>query len=136
LNYETQLPSALRQVKGYIPVDIYLKTDVPQLQSFACQREANTRAAIAAGTYASNSGTLIQALGNLAVADPNGSSILNGPPFNLSFNNRQAGLLVGEETFVFLAGLEPTPFYHFTGGTFDAQGKPSGLLYTNEQNLF
>ncbi|MFY9820080.1 MAG: hypothetical protein WAM82_01780 [Thermoanaerobaculia bacterium] len=137
LNYETQIPPLLRQVKGFIPVDIYLKTNVPQLQSFACQREANTEAAIAAGTYAANSGSLIQALGTLAVTDPNGSSILNGPPFNLpGFNNRQAGLLVGEATYLFLAPLEPTPFYHFTGGTFDAQGKPSGLLYTNEQNLF
>jgi hypothetical protein len=137
LDYETQLPSFLRQVKGFIPVDIYLKTDVPQLQSFACQREANTEASLAAGIYANNSGTLIQGLGVLAATDPNGSSILNGPPFNLpGFNNRQAGLLVGEATYLFLAGLEPTPFYHFTGGTFDAQGKPSGLLYSNEQNLF
>ena len=136
LNYETQLPSVLRQVKGFIPVDIYLKTDVPQLQSFACQRDAGTEAAIAAGNYAATSGGLIQALGNLAVADPNGASILNGPPFNLDFNNRQAGLLVGEETFVFLAGLAPAPFYHFTGGTFDAQGKPSGLLYSPEQSLY
>ncbi|HEV7507372.1 MAG TPA: hypothetical protein VGS07_20975 [Thermoanaerobaculia bacterium] len=137
LNYETQIPSILRQVKGFIPVDIYLKTDVPQLQSFACQREANTEAAIAAGTYAANSGGLIQALGGLAVADPNGSSILNGPPFNLpGYNNRQAGLLVGEATYLFLAPLEPTPFYHFTGGTFEIEGKPAGLLYTNEGNLF
>ncbi len=137
LNYETRLPSALRQVKGFIPVDIYLKTDVPQLQSFACQREANTEAAIAAGNYAATSGGLIQLLGNLAVADPNGSSILNGPPFNLpGFNNRQAGLLVGEETFLFLAGLEPAPFYHFTGGTFEIEGKPSGLLYSPESSLF
>jgi len=137
LNYEAQIPSILRQVKGFIPVDIYLKTDVPQLQSFACQREANTEAAIAAGTYAATSGGLIQALGTLAVTDPNGSSILNGPPFNLpGYNNRQAGLLVGEATYLFLAPLEPTPFYHFTGGTFEIEGKPSGLLYTNEQNLF
>ena len=118
-------------------MDIYLKTDVPQLRSFACQREANTEAAIAGGAYAATSGGLIQALGNLAVADPNGSSFLNGPPFNLpGYNNRQAGLLVGEATYLYLAGLEPVPFYHFTGGTFDGQGKPSGLLYTNEQNLF
>ena len=137
LNYETQIPNILRQVKGFIPVDIYLKTDVPQLQSFACQREANTEAAIAAGTYAASSGGLIQTLGTLAVTDPNGSSILNGPPFNLpGFNNRQAGLLVGEETFLFLAGLEPAPFYHFTGGTFEVEGKPFGLLYSPESSLF
>jgi hypothetical protein len=29
LNGETQLPPGLRQVKGFIPVDIYQKTDVP-----------------------------------------------------------------------------------------------------------
>ena len=137
LNAETRLPPGLRQVKGFIPVDIYLKTDVPQLRTFACQRRQNTEATIAGGGFANPSGGLIQVLGVLAATDPNGSSILNGPPFNLpGFTNRQAGLLVGEATFLFLAGLEPTPFYHFTGGTFDAQGKPSGLLYTNEQNLF
>jgi hypothetical protein len=137
LNDETGLPPALRQVRGFIPVDIYLETDVPQLRAAACQRRQNTEAALAAGAFANPSGGLIAGLGALAVADPGGSSILNGPPFNLpGFTNRQAGLLVGEETFFFLAELEPTPFYHFTGGTLDAQGKPSGLLYSNEADLF
>ncbi len=137
LNGESQFPSGLRQVKGFIPVDIYLKTDVPQLQAFACQRQQNTEATIAGGGFANPSGGLIATLGVLAATDPNGSSILNGPPFNLpGYTNRQAGLLVGEATFAFLAGLEPSPFYHFTGGTFDAEGKPSGLLYSNEADLF
>ena len=137
LNAETRVPSALRQVKGFIPVDIYLKTDVPQLQAFACQRQQNTEATIAGGGPANPSGGLISLLGVLAATDPNGSSFLNGPPFNLpGYTNRQAGLLVGEATFAFLAGLEPAPFYHFTGGTFDAQGKPSGLLYAHDADLF
>ncbi|MEA2464573.1 MAG: hypothetical protein QOJ98_2320 [Acidobacteriota bacterium] len=137
LNAESQLPPFLRQVKGFIPVDIYLKTDVPALKAAACQREQNTEAAITAGTFANASGALIATLGNLAVTDPNGSSILNGPPFNLSgFTNRQAGLLVGEATFAFLAPFEPAPFYHFTGGVFDETGKPAGLLYSNESDLF
>jgi hypothetical protein len=137
LSGETQLPGALHQVRGFIPADIYLKTDVPQLRAFACQRQQNTAAAIAAGSFANPSGGLIAALGGLAVTDPGGSSILNGPPFNLpAFDNRQAALLVGEETFFFLAGLPPTPFYHFTGGTFDSQGKPAGLLYSNEADLY
>jgi hypothetical protein len=137
LNDETRLPQALHQVQGFIPVDIYLKTDVSQLQTFACERLHNTEAAIAAGAYANPSGGLIAGLGALAVADPNGSSILNGPPFNLpGFTNRQAALLVGEETFFFLSGLPPTPFYHFTGGTFDSHGTPSGLLYSNEADLY
>ncbi|HYK02401.1 MAG TPA: hypothetical protein VE974_11655 [Thermoanaerobaculia bacterium] len=137
LDAESQLPPFFRQVKGFIPVDIYLKTDVPELKAAACQREQNTEAAIAAGTFANASGALIATLGNLAVTDPNGSSILNGPPFNLSgFTNRQAGLLVGEATFAFLAPFEPAPFYHFTGGVFDETGKPAGLLYSNESDLF
>jgi hypothetical protein len=28
------------------------------------------------------------------------------------------------------------PFYHFTGGVFDGTGKPAGLLYANETDLF
>jgi hypothetical protein len=131
LNGETQFPPALRQVRGFIPVDIYLKTDVPDLRAKACQRQQATAAAIAGGTYAATSGLLIQAIGNAAVTDPNGpSAVVPG------FNNRQAGLFVGEETFALLNGLEPVPFYHFTGGTIDANGVPTGLLYSNEQNLF
>jgi hypothetical protein len=73
----------------------------------------------------------VQAIGNAAVADPNGpSAVVPG------FNNRQAGLFVGEATFGLLGGLEPVPFYHFTGGTFDANGIPFGLLYSNEADLF
>ena len=131
LNGETQVPPGLRQVEGFIPVDIYLKTDVADFQAKACQRAQGTEAAIAAGNYAATSGALVQAIGNAAVADPNGpSAVVPG------FNNRQTGLFVGEATFGLLGGLEPVPFYHFTGGTFDANGIPSGLLYSNEADLF
>jgi hypothetical protein len=137
LDGETRLPQPLRQVRGFLPVDIYLKTNIPALKSAACQRQQNTEAAIGAGGFANTSGGLIAALGGLAAANPGGSSILNGPPFNLSgFTNRQAGLLVGEATFTFLAPFEPAPFYHFTGGVFDGDGKPAGLLYSNESDLF
>ena len=137
LNNETQLPPGQRNVRGFIPVDIYLKTDVPQLKAFACQREQNTVATINAGGFANPVGGLVSALGTLAAIDPNGSSILNGPPFNLpGYTNREAGLLVGEATFALLGGLEPAPFYHFTGGVFGTDGKPAGLLYSNESDLF
>jgi pimeloyl-ACP methyl ester carboxylesterase len=131
LSDETQLPATLHQVRGFIPVDIYLKTDVAQLQEFACQRQQASAAAVAAGSYAATSGELIGAIGGAATADPNGASaIVPG------LTNHQAGLLVGEATFDFLGGLAPTPFYHFTGGSFDAQGLPTGLLYSNEASLF
>ena len=131
VNGETQVPSALRQVKAFIPVDIYLKTDVADLQSKACARQQASEAAIAAGSYAATSGELIKALGDEAVADPNGASAIFP-----GLTNHQAGLLLGEETFAFLGGLEPVPFYHFTAGTFDANGLPNGLTYTNEADLF
>ena len=130
LGSETQLPRGLRQVDAFIPVDIYLKTDDPQYRANACARAANTEAAIAAGSFVNASGGLITTIGTLAVADPDGASFL-GP-----FTNRQAGLLVGEATFTFLAPLEPVPFYHFNGGVFDANGIPAGLLYSNESDLF
>jgi pimeloyl-ACP methyl ester carboxylesterase len=131
LNAESQLPPGQQQVRGFIPVDLYLKTDVPQLRTAACQRQQATEAMIAAGNYASTSGGLVAMIGNLAVSNPGGPSFLDP-----NLTNRQAGLLVGEATFALLGGLEPAPFYHFTGGTFDAQGRPTGLLYSNEADLF
>src|ERR1051325_8732772 len=137
LDAETQLPPGQRNVEGFIPVDIYLKTNDPQLAAAACQRRQASEATIAAGGYANPVGGLVAVLGQLAALDPNGSSILNGPPFNLpGYTNREAGLLVGEATFALLGGLEPAPFYHFTGGVFGTDGKPAGLLYSSEADLF
>jgi pimeloyl-ACP methyl ester carboxylesterase len=131
LNSETQLPAGLRQVKGFIPADIYLKTDVAQFKSFACTRQQAEEGIIAGGTFANPTGILVARLGGLAITNPNGAST-DVPPFT----NRQAGLLVGEATYALQGGLEPTPFYHMTGGTFDATGVPTGLLYTTDQALF
>jgi hypothetical protein len=131
LNGESQLPPGQRQVQGFIPVDIYLKTDDAQVRAFACQREQNTEAAIAGGQFANPTGGLVALLGTLAVADPNGISFLNP-----ALTNRQTGLLVGEATFALQGGLEPAPFYHFTGGVFDGFGAPAGLSYANEADLF
>src|ERR1051325_9825175 len=131
LNGESQLPLGQRNVRGFIPVDIYLKTDVAQLRAFACQRQQNTEGVIGAGQDANPVGGLVSLLGALAISDPNGASILNP-----ALTNHQAGLLVGEATFALLGGLEPAPFYHFTGGVFGTDGKPAGLLYSSEADLF
>ncbi|HEX6084284.1 MAG TPA: hypothetical protein VF266_07150 [Thermoanaerobaculia bacterium] len=128
---EADRAPGLRHVEGFIPVDIYVKTDVPQLEAFACQRRANTEALIASGQHANPVGGLVSVLGLLAQVDPNGASILDP-----NLTNRQAGLLVGQATFALLGGLEPAPAYHFTGGVFDMNGAPNGLLYSNEAELF
>jgi hypothetical protein len=131
LNGESQTPAALRQVRGFIPVDIYLKTDVEELRQAACTRYLGSLPAWQGGTYQNGSGGLIATIRSLAAADPNGAS-----PILPGFTNRQAALAVGSMTFLFFPpDLGPVPLYHFTGGTFDANGLPTGLLYTPEARL-
>jgi pimeloyl-ACP methyl ester carboxylesterase len=130
LNAESQLPPGLRQVKGFIPTDIYLKTDDLGLRAVACAREDATEAALAGGAYAAGVGALSIAVGNDALANP------SAPSTNLPGTNREAGLLIGEATFALLGGAEPAPAYHFTGGTFAPPLTPTGLLYSNETDLF
>jgi hypothetical protein len=134
LNAESQLPPGLRNVKGFLPVDIYLKTDDEGFRQNACRRYAAEQAAIDAGTYQSANGTIVLTIASLATSDPAGSS-----PVFPGLTNRQAALLTGEATFVFFPpDQQPVPSYHFTGGTFTAAPLPSGLpvptglLYSSE----
>jgi hypothetical protein len=123
LNGETQLPPGLRQVKNFIPVDIYLKTDDAVFRQNACTRYATTQAAIDSGVYQSTNGTIVLTIASLATSDPAGAS-----PVFPGLTNRQAELLTGEATFVFFPpDGQPVPAYHFTGGTFAAAPLPSGL---------
>jgi hypothetical protein len=123
LNGETTRPPILRNVGAFIPVDIYLKTNDAGFRQNACTRYAAEKALLDAGTYQSASGTTVQALGNLAVTAPAGSS-----PVFPGLTNDQAGLLAGEATFLFFPpDQQPVPSYHFTGGTFAPAPLPSGL---------
>jgi hypothetical protein len=131
LNGESQLPEPLRQVRGFIPVDIYLKTDAEDLRQAACTRYLGSLPAWQGGTFQNGNGSLIATIQSLAAADPNGAS-----PILPGFTNYQAALAVGSMTFIFFPpGLGPVPVYHFTGGTFDANSLPNGLLYTPEARL-
>lgn len=131
LNNESQVPPGLRQVGGFIPVDIYLKTDNEELREAACTRYLGSLGPWQQGTFQNSNGALIATIWQLATADPNGAS-----PILPGFTNRQAALATGAMTFIFFPpGLGPAPLYHFTGGTFDAQGLPDGLLYTPEASL-
>lgn len=131
LDAETRVPAPLRHVAGFIPVDIYLKTDVPEIREAACARYAIVAARIAAGEHAETAGQLVALLGQLAATAPDDPS-----PVIPGFTNEQAGLLLGSATYALLPpGLSFVPFYHFVGGTFDGGGLPSGLLYS-DQDLF
>lgn len=123
LNFESQLPRGRRNVEGFIPVDIYLKTNDPEFREAACRRSEVQEAAYAAGQYQNASGQLVQTIATLATTDPSGAS-----PVFPGLTNYQAALLTGEATFIiFPPDQQNVPFYHFTGGTFAAEPAPSGL---------
>lgn len=137
LNGETTVPPILRNVGAFVPVDIYLKTNDEGFRQNACTRYAAEKALLDAGTYQSASGVTVQALGNLAVTAPSGSS-----PVFPGLTNDQAGLLAGEATFLFFPpDQQPVPSYHFAGGTFAAPLSsglpvPTGLLYSPKPAWF
>jgi pimeloyl-ACP methyl ester carboxylesterase len=131
LNAETQLPAGWRQVRGFIPVDIYLRTDVQELQTAACQRHTTEAQQLVAGIYANNSGLLIATIWQRATAHPADPS-----QFLPGMTNFQAALAVGAATYLFFPPNQgPVPSYHFTAGVFDAQGLPTGLAFTDPQML-
>lgn len=129
---ESQLPKALRQVKGFIPVDILVKTDDPEVKASACLRLDLTLDRLAAGEIADSTGGLASTIGTLAKSAPGAAS-----PIIPTFTNLQVGLLTGEATFALQPpGGANVPSYHFTGGTFDASGTPTGLTYSSQPGLF
>ena len=131
LNTEASLPAARRRVKGFIPVDIYVRTDVPALVEAACARLAQRQQSLAQGVYRDTTGLLISTIGRLALSSSDAPS-----PIVPSLSNLQVGYLAGEATFSFQGGLEPAPFYHWAGGAFDAHGLPIGLSFTENAYFF
>jgi hypothetical protein len=132
MNAETQAPRVLRQVAGFVPVDIFAKSDDAGVRQASCNRAAAEDAALAAGTYQSTAGTLFNGLGTLALTNPAGAS-----PILPGFTNPQAGLILGSATYALLPpGQSFVPSYHFNGGTFDAQGLPTGLTFTPQDAWF
>lgn len=128
LSHEAGKPAAERNVAGYVPVDVYLKTDDPTLRAAACVRAAGTAALLSGGTFHDQTGALLNAIGVLATVDPDGPS-----PILPGLTNRQVALAAGGTTFLFFPpGLAPVPHYHLTGAAFDAGGLPAALLYTPE----
>ncbi|HXU31633.1 MAG TPA: hypothetical protein VN851_13750 [Thermoanaerobaculia bacterium] len=129
---ESQIPEALRQVKGFIPVDILVKTNDSGVKAAACLRLDLTLDRLAAGEIADGTGGLAATIGNLAKSAPGATS-----PIIPTFTNLQVGLLTGEATFALQPpGGANVPDYHFTGGTFDGSGAPTGLSYSSQPGLF
>jgi hypothetical protein len=129
LNQEALRPHHQRQVRGFIPVDTFYKTDAAAAREISCADAEYWRQLIADGEYAVDS-TFQREVGELAETDPDGESSLFGPPYT----NRQASLTYGAALFQF--GGTFTPWYHFVAGYFpsnDTDQIPTGLRFTAEQ---
>lgn len=144
LNAETQLPPGLRNVSGFIPVDMVMHfgPEAEQQRQWACTRAAAGEAVLKSGRYEGNlsgpgAGVAILQVGAAALAWPN---VVAQPPLPpLSFHS--LALTLGAATFSFLEspaqGIHAAvPSYHFAAGQFGADGMASGLQYVNEQQFF
>lgn len=131
MNTEASLAPAQQRVKGFIPTDIYIKTDVPAYVQGACDRLLQRQQQLANGVYADNTGQLFSLIGFLAVNDPASPSA-----FYPGDTNLQTGLRAGSRLFDFIPpGQAPVPEYHLTGGVFDGANRPTGLTFTEDALL-
>ena len=128
VNQESQLNCNQRQVKAYIPVDLFYKTDYSPSQQLFCEDEAYYNQQIASGVYAF-SAQFIQSLGQYAVQSPDTSSVEFGDPYT----NLTASLTAGAAWYQL--GGNFTPYYHFVAGFWPdgnfQTGIPAGLKYSN-----
>jgi hypothetical protein len=131
LNQESQISCNQRQVKAFIPVDTYYKTDDPTIQSFLCSVEQSLDQLIANGIYNTDF-TIYQTVGQYALQAPNVPSPAEicGDPFT---NLTCAISVVAEYGDTF------TPYYHFNAGYFPDgnyySGVSNGLVYSNVNTI-
>ncbi len=125
LNNETQKPEFCRHVKGFIPVDAYMKTDDEEVRLSNCADAADRQAMIDAGMYQDETGVLAQTLYILAMTAPNDPS-----PVIPGLTNYQTALFMGAATWNLAT---PTPYYHLCAGVFNEYGIPVDLQYTPAQ---
>lgn len=133
LNGETQSPWDKRHVSGFIPVDMAY-TFAPEAvreRQVACQTYGVFARAQAEGNHEGGRiGLLLQSIGSLAISEPGApSDIVAG------YTNRQLALVFGAATYV-LEDPAIIEGYHWTGGQFSEEGKPTGLAWTRERSFF
>jgi len=147
MNAETQRPQGLRNVSGFIPVDMVMKfgPEAEQQRQWACVRAAVGDLVLRSGRFEGNlagpgAGTAIQYVGQVAKNDPGGPARIPGielPPIT----NRQLGVLVGAATFSLLTneayGIQPSvPFYHFSQAKAFSGGLPTELENVEDEAFF
>ena len=129
LNQESQLSCNQRQVKAFIPVDTYYKTNVPDIQNFVCANEQGSNDAIANGQYDAD-WSIYRTIGQEALQAPNIASDVCVPPYtNLTCTLSIVGTY--SDSFV--------PYYHFNAGYVPDNdyysGVATGLVYSNPDRI-
>lgn len=93
-NRETQQHWFWRDVKGIIPVDNAMKTDIPDVHASSCAIADELMGLIQSGQFNDPLGVGFIVMGNLALSDPDGES-----PINPDFTNSQFLAFVGSQGF-------------------------------------
>ena len=114
---ETQWPRGRRNVKGFIPVDYYIKTNDEAVRVANCQDIPYEQGLLDAAAYQNAVGLFFEQFGGLAKSAPNDPS-----PFYGALTNYQ---------FALYAGASDDGGGHLVGGFFDASGIPTGLRFTD-----
>ena len=123
LDHETQLPVLLRQVNGYVNVDIPLKTSDPAVQAAVVADYATHVANLATGTFGEFQP--FQLMGQLAANAPDDPS-----PLFPGFTNYQVPAYI---TLAPGGTGWPSPI-HYWAGNFDNTGFPTGPRLTTKDN--
>ena len=123
LNGETPAPAGPAPGQGlhpggHLPEDRRRRTPHRRLRTASRRTEARHRRGQPTARHV---GRAVRALGNDAAREPERRRppSLAGPD-----QPRRRACSWARPTFQLLGGAEPAPFYHFTGGTFDANGLP------------
>lgn len=120
LGMESQRHPAFRQVKAFIPVDIYIKVNDESRRQYMCAAEQSLSSQRQQGIYSWDYREFIT-VGELAIAEPDGPS-----PIIPGFTN--AGVVVLD------AGIprgSATPWFHYLAAKL-VNGIPEYLIYTEE----
>lgn len=148
MNQEAKLPRGLRQVDGFIPVDMvvtYAPADADQ-QALACQRYAvlkghqQNEGWVEGGLLGQKPGLQLRGLTYLAATNPNGPSSLPpdifGPGTGVP-TNRKFAIVAAAASGVLMTEFQPlAPGYHLMAGIPDALGVPDALAFTSEPYLY
>ncbi|MCP3101380.1 hypothetical protein LZ198_21125 [Myxococcus sp. K15C18031901] len=148
LNSEARLPRLLRQVDGFIPMDMAVRFSPAhaQQQQWACERYTALKLKRDAGAFEGGvlgpaPGVGLQLIGALAATAPQQPSPIFAEdifgPGTGHPSNRKAAVIAAAATSVLFAPLPPlTPGYHHASGQLDATGLPDTLTHTTEGYLF